>query len=223
MGISLLAANAPRTYIDYNRSLDDLDVSMLDDKWSRVVKPSEKSRRGFGLIWSNIEAGKPIYANKLSAKAVLKRIEEYYLPYHRQLTGLLDEMVDRYGGVWHLNLHSMPAAAYLRMGFTGDRVLADFVLGTRDGTTCDPEFSDLVATVLRGLGYSVSINEPYKGVELIRLHGRPLENRHSLMIEVHRRLYMDERTRELHCGFDQLQKDLDSLSRVLVDYVKQKI
>ncbi|MCH8620529.1 N-formylglutamate amidohydrolase [Undibacterium sp. TS12] len=223
MGIPLLAANAARTYIDYNRSLDDLDVNMLSDKWPNAINPGEKSSRGFGLIWSNIAEGKPIYATKLSSSAVSKRIEEYYLPYHSQLNELLDSLADRHGGVWHLNQHSMPAAAYARMGFSGDRVLADFVLGTRDGTTCDPEFADLIANVLRGLGYSVSINEPYKGAELVRLHGRPLENRHSLMIEIHRRLYMSELTREVHDGFGVLQKDLDRLSQTLVEYVKHKI
>ena len=45
---------------------------------------------------------------------------------------------------------------------------------------------------LRGLGYSVAINDPYKGVEIVRRHGRPARGRHSLQIELNRRLYMDE-------------------------------
>src|SRR5258706_3441460 len=35
-------------------------------------------------------------------------------------------------------------------------VLADFVLGDRDGTTCAPEFIQLVGETLAGFGYSVA-------------------------------------------------------------------
>ncbi len=45
---------------------------------------------------------------------------------------------------------------------------------------------------LSGRGFDVAINWPMKGVELVRKHGRPAENRHSLQIEVNRRLYMHE-------------------------------
>ena len=69
---------------------------------------------------------------------------------------------------------------------------ADFVLGDRDGTTCDPAFTRLVADAARAFGYSVAINDPYKGVEIVRKHGRPAENRHSLQVEIKRTLYMDE-------------------------------
>ncbi len=74
------------------------------------------------------------------------------------------------------------------------RARADFVLGDRDGTTCAPAFTRIVASVLEDIGYSVAINDPYKGVEIVRRHGRPAENRHSLQVEVNRRLYMDEET-----------------------------
>jgi N-formylglutamate amidohydrolase len=53
-----------------------------------------------------------------------------------------------------------------------------------------------VARTLRGVGYSVAVNDPPKGVELVRMHGRPGERRHSLQIELNRRLYMEETTLE---------------------------
>lgn len=48
------------------------------------------------------------------------------------------------------------------------------VLGDRDGTTCAPEFIHLIGDTLRGFGYSVACNEPYKGVELIGRIGQLL-------------------------------------------------
>ena len=43
------------------------------------------------------------------------------------------------------------------------------------------------------------------------MHGRPHERRHSLQIEINRRLYMDESTLEKIAGFAALQANLTSL------------
>jgi N-formylglutamate deformylase len=68
----------------------------------------------------------------------------------------------------------------------------------------------------------VAINDPYKGVELVRRHGRPTERRHSLQIEVNRKLYMDEGTLERTPGFPALQADLARLAEALADYVRSR-
>jgi len=101
-----------------------------------------------------------------------------------------------------------------RSGKKGGRC-ADFVLGDRDGTTCAPEFTDFVAAVLRGRGYTVRINEIYKGVEIVKRQGRPAANRHSLQIEVDRALYMDQKTLEKTRGFGRLQADITLLIEAL--------
>ena len=63
------------------------------------------------------------------------------------------------------------------------------------------------------MGYDVAINDPYKGVELVRKRGRPRERRHSLQIEMNRRLYMDERRSTSTAGFVDLQRNLRAASR----------
>ena len=100
---------------------------------------------------------------------------------------------------------------------------ADFVLGDRDGTTCEPEFTAAVAAILRGCGYDVAVNDPYKGVEIVRRHGRPAERRHSLQIEVNRRLYMDEDTLEPNAGYAQLARDIDRLVAGLAAFVRARV
>ena len=47
---------------------------------------------------------------------------------------------------------------------------------------------------LAGMGYRVKVNDPYKGVELVRAYSDPKAGRHSLQIEINKRLYMDEAT-----------------------------
>ena len=56
--------------------------------------------------------------------------------------------------------------------------------------------------------YSVGLNHPYPGQELIRRHGRPAHGQHGLQIEIRRSLYMDEARCEKHAGFGSLVADL---------------
>lgn len=223
VGGTLVAANFPRVYIDPNRTLDDLDPELLDGPWPEPLAPGEKTRLGFGLIWRNIDAATPIYDRRLSVAEVRNRIERYYRPYHAALAQAVESSYQRFGGVWHLNLHSMPNNAYERLKKISPHPLADFVLGDRDGTTCDPEFVGLIESGLREMGYTVARNDPYKGVQLIAQIGRPAERRHSLQIEIRRPLYMDEVTRERNEGFHKVQSDMGTLLERIAAYLRTKV
>ena len=220
LGATLLAARFPRTYIDANRTLDDLDPDLLSAPWDGPLAPSEKTRLGFGLVWRNIRAGVPIYDGHLSPAQVRHRIEHYYQPYHAALSQVIEQTAARFGGVWHLNLHSMPNDAYERLGIDSPHPLADFVLGDRDGSTCEPGFVDVVEGELRACGYTVARNDPYKGVQLIARIGQPARNRHSLQVEIRRPLYMDEGTRERNANFAVVQRDLTRVLGKLAAYVR---
>jgi N-formylglutamate amidohydrolase len=96
-------------------------------------------------------------------------------------------------------------------------VRADFVLGDRDGTTCEARFTQIVRGTLAAMGYSVKLNDPYKGVELVRAYSDPQAGRHSLQIEINKRLYLEEGTLEKSAGFSRLQRNLGELLKAVVD------
>jgi len=191
LGAVFLKATFPRCYIDPNRSTEDIQVDALDGPWPGHVNNSIKVNRGAGLTFTKIQGELEIYDRKLSVAEVQHRIDAYWQPYHTALNNELDRLHSLFGQVWHINCHSMPAKGN-EHSEDGPVERADFVLGDRDGTTCAPKFTQFVADFLSGRGYDVAINWPMKGVELVRKHGRPDENRHSLQIEVNRRLYMHE-------------------------------
>ena len=220
-GATLIEALFPRAYIDPNRHVSDLDPAVIDEPWLGPLAPSRKTELGIGLVWRLAQGGQPMYARPLSVADIERRIALYYEPYHAAVAGALDERHARFGSVWHLNCHSMPAFGDVMSEDPG-RARADFVLGDRDGSTCEPEFTSFVARTLADMGYEVAINDPYKGVELVRRNGRPAERRHSLQIEVNRRLYMNEETLERTAGFAALQADLARLVEALADYARAK-
>jgi N-formylglutamate deformylase len=221
-GAILVAARFPRSFIDPNRSILDIDTALLDAPWPGPAAASRKTALGIGLIWRVLDTGEPIYARKLTVDEVKRRITHYHQPYQKAVKDALDAAYAHFGAVWHLNCHSMPATSSAISEEGPGRPRADFVLGDRDGTTCDAEYTALVRETLRGFGYDVKVNDPYKGVELVRAFSDPAAGRHSLQVEVNRRLYMDERTRERGPGFAALRRDLDRLVKVLADYAAER-
>ncbi|MBO6891634.1 MAG: N-formylglutamate amidohydrolase [Roseibium sp.] len=219
-GAYLVHALFPRCYVDPNRNSDDIDLSMIDGTWDGEVNPTFKTlQRGVGLIWKDMKAFGPVYDRKLTAAEIRHRIDGFWRPYHQELQRMLDELHGAHGQVLHVNCHSM-ASMGDRTTEDGEVPRPDFVIGDRDGSTCSPRMTDCVAETLRQLGYSVAVNDPYKGFELVRRHGRPQDGRHSIQIEINRRLYMDEATLSKVEGFLPLEENLTVLTRALCDLAR---
>lgn len=218
-GVGLIAARAPRTYIDCNRHAGDIDLALLEGGvWPDEHVPSGKARLGKALIWRTLDDGREIYARKLGVDEIRGRIERFHRPYHRALQERIEATRARFGASWHIDCHSMNAVSGAQGEGGAGVARADVVLGDRDGTTCDAGFTELVRSHLAGCGYEVRINDPYKGVELVRAYSNPAERRMSLQLEVNKRLYMDEDTRQKSAGFVALRGHLASLVDVVLDY-----
>jgi N-formylglutamate deformylase len=219
-GSGFLKALFPRSYIDPNRHEGEIDENMLAASWPRNLKLTERTEMGLGLIRRLIKGNVPIYDRLLSVAEVEGRIAGYHRPYHDELEAMLDEAHARFGGVWHINAHSMKAIGR-RKGQSIPR--DDFVLGDLEGESCDPIFTEFVAGTLRGFGYTVRLNHPFKGAELVTRFGRPRDGRHSLQIEINRGLYMDEDRIEKTEGFDALKTNIDGLLTAVAAFTAEQV
>jgi N-formylglutamate amidohydrolase len=208
----LLAAQFPRTYLDPNRHAGDIDLDLIEGgHWPHEHVPSGKARIGKALLWRTLDDGRPIYDRRLAVAEVRERIAGYHRPYHAALQSLLDRAHARFGVVYHINCHSMNAVSGTMGEGGAGKARADMVLGDRDGTTCDPAFTEFVRDMLAGFGYDVKVNDPFKGVELVRAYSNPAAGRHSLQLEVNKRLYMEGNNGPKTAGFDVLQGHLMAL------------
>lgn len=218
-GAALLCAHFPRSYVDVNRCAKDIDIDLLEELWIGEIDATTRSHAGIGLIRRLVRPGMPLYNRYLKVSEVLHRIENYYVPYHAALERAIEEAHYNYGQVWHVNCHSMPTQEAHTFRASPLKA-ADFVLGDRDGTTCDIDFTHAVRDFLKGLGYRVAVNDPYKGVELVRRYSNPATGRHSLQIEVARSLYLDEDTYKKSRKFGALKTDIDRLIGFCANYVQ---
>jgi len=220
VGGTLLHAQFPRSYIDANRASTDIEAALLAEPWPGELQPSERcTRLGNGLIYSRTTTLRPIYARLLSVAEVRHRIDHCWQPYRQALRTLMGQTRSRFGRAWHLNLHSMPSNAYARLGLASDRVLADVVLGDLRGISCSAGFMHCVAEAFESLGYTVAINDPYVGQDLVREHGRPDQGCESLQIELNRTLYLDETTREPNARFEQTRGDIDRVLQQVARFI----
>jgi len=219
-GVAWVEAHFPRSYLDANRNTTEVDPEMLDGQWPHPLATDpavlSKVRLGKGLIWRYTDNGVPLYDRKLGVDEVAARIANCWQPYHAAVGAAIDAAHARHGYSIHINCHSMPAVSASHATDFPGLVHADIVVGDRNGATADPALSALIAGHFRSRGYSVEVNYPYKGVELVRRYGQPAANRHSIQLEINRRLYMNEMTFEITDGFEPLQAHLRELVRLLL-------
>ena len=216
IGGVFLDAKFPRSYIDPNRSENDFILEDLHEKNNSACeikfKPTIKSQLGIGLVWLKIPPnGEPMYKDRITLKQLMHRVNTYHRPYHKILKNILDNTYKKFGNFYHLNAHSMQNQATAMSDQSQGTKRPDFVIGDREGTSCKRRFTDLIVDFLKSLNYSVDVNYPYKGMELIRAYSDPLQNKNSVQIEVNRKLYMNEETREKIDNFKILKQDLKKL------------
>ena len=220
-GAHLLHAKFSRMYIDPNRAPDDIDPEMLDETWEQC-NPTKYSLRGMGLIRRFALPDVPMYTAPLTKKLISNRITKFYMPYHQKLTELLDTQYQKFGGVWHIDCHSMKSTGN-QMNIDSGKPRPDIILGDNDGQCASNEFVSIVEQAFINRGYSVVRNDPYKGGYLINHYADVKNNRHSMQIEINRSLYMNEKTFERNENFENFKHDLSQISQEISYYVKEQI
>ena len=227
LGVHWVEAMFPRSYLDANRNTTEIDEALLDAPWPGPIETEatimSKVRLGKGLIWRSLDDASPIYNRQLGVAEVQARIVNCWQPYHAAVASAIDTAHTQNGYSVHINCHSMPAIASSKATDFPGEAHADFVVGDRDGTTAHPVLSQMICAHLRGLGYSVAYNHPYKGVELVRRYSNPAAQRHSIQLEINRKLYMNEDTLELTAGFAPLKVHLQSLVTLLLKTDPRKL
>ncbi len=221
-GATLIGALFPRIYVDPNRSVLDIDPTLLEEDWPDESEPGPKCDLGVGLVWRLCPPGGPIYDRKLTVAEVRRRIDQYHRPYHDAVSSALDRLHGQFGVVWHINCHSMPSVSTVMAAEGPGLRRPEITLGDIDGTTCSGEFTELVYETLSDFDYDVTVNDPYKGGELVSAWSDPAAGRHSLQIEINRALYMDEVGLKRNSGFKALQENVTQLIGVIANFVRDR-
>ncbi len=201
-GAPLLAATAPRAYVDLNRSTEELDAALIEN-----VRRSGTNLRvtsGLGVIPRVVSNGRSIYRAKLPRAEVEARLRNVWLPYHARLQALLDDSHDEFGQAILLDCHSMPHEAIDTISH-GKLPQPDIVLGDRFGVAASSSIVERIEAAFDSAGLNVARNTPFAGAYTAHHYGHPARAQHVIQIEIDRALYMDELTIRRNANFNELK------------------
>lgn len=208
-GAPLLCALAPRSYVDLNRSADELDPALIEGVRALALNPRVGS--GLGVIPRVVANGRAIYRGKLSLTEARNRLDGVWHPYHRALQQVLDDHHAMFGEAILVDCHSMPHEAIETCSLR-NAPRPEVVIGDRFGASASPAVVDAVEAVIRGAGLRVGRNAPFAGAYVTQHYGRPARRQHVLQIEIDRALYMDERTIERHAHFESVRRVMTEIT-----------
>ena len=196
LGMPLLAARFPRSYVDANREPYELDPAMFEGPLPQPLNHrTTRVAAGLGMIPRVAASGEAIYRGRVPAEMIEHRLEACWRPYHLALSGLVEQTYSRFGAALLIDAHSMPSSVS-SLGPREQDARVDIVLGDNHGESCAPELVEHAEHWLAARGLRVLRNQPYAGGFTTQRYGRPGLARHALQIEINRALYMDEARHE---------------------------
>lgn len=204
-GAPLLAAIAPRAFVDLNRAPEELDPAVVEG--ARVAGLNPRIVAGLGVIPRVVAEGAAIYAGKIAHDEAADRLARYHAPYHAALARLVRRARGIHGAAVLFDCHSMPSDA-LRAAPRVRGRRPEIVLGDRFGAAASEWVMAMAQAAFEAAGFVVARNTPFAGGYITQRYGRPHEGVHAVQIEIDRALYLDERLVEPNAGFQALKASL---------------
>lgn len=168
---------------------------------------------GMGLIYTKTIDG-ALLRNPVSPASRQSLINEFYAPHHRALTLAVESALIDWGSCLIIDCHSFPLKPF-PYEQPSKRVRPDICLGTDPYHT--PEWvSDHAQAAFSRADFSVSNNDPFQGTLVTSSHYQHDKRVMSIMIEINRKLYMDEATGDKLSSFSQIRAQLSSVLHQLV-------
>lgn len=204
-GAPLIAAEAPRAYVDLNRGPEELDPAVIEGVRATGLNP--RVAAGLGVVPRVVAEGAPIYDGKISRADASERLAGAHAPYHEALAGLLRRARAAHGAALLFDCHSMPSDALRGAPRVRGR-RPEVVLGDRFGAAAAEWAMSGAQAAFEAAGFTVARNTPFAGGYITQRYGQPARGRHAVQIEIDRALYLDERRIARGPGFGALRAAL---------------
>ena len=216
-------------YTDEIFALDPMEAITIRFPVSRLVLDPERyledekeimASRGMGLIYTRDSEGR-ILRDGPSREERRRLVSRFYEPHHAALAQAVRMALDQHAFCLLIDCHSFPSQPLpCDIDQTPDR--PDACIGTVPFHT-PGWLEDMTADYLRGAGLSVGINQPYSGAMVPdQYNGREISV-NALMLEINRRLYLDEGSGEKLSSFSQVSEVIHSLLRKLLEASSSRV
>lgn len=191
---------------------------------SRIVVDPERfsddehepmSRYGMGAVYTRTVNGN-ILRDNLTQRERNRLMKKYYFPHHDLLTSAVTRAIDNYDKCLIIDCHSFPSTP-LRFEENKSLERPDICLGT-DKYHTPEEILDLFRKSFIKKGYSIKENHPFAGTIVPIKYYHLNKDVYSIMIEINRKLYLDEKTGKKSRLFRTLNDNLEYILKEIEEY-----
>lgn len=204
-----LFAFVPATTLRFSLSRLVVDVERFAEDTKEPM-----SQVGMGMIYTRTAYGNAL--KRTIQPHERQRLLKCYQEHHDKLSDEVIIELDRIGLTLIIDCHSFPSKP-LPCDMDQRTPRPEFCIGT-DPYHTPPDLVEIAANHLVKLGYRVEIDRPYAGT-LVSMGFYKKDRRVlSMMIEVNRRLYMDETTGAKTDSFESVRAHLHTLLVAMNDY-----
>lgn len=177
-GIAVIVSNIHRTCIDLNRASD---ICVLN--------------------WKKNSHGERLVLKEPDTQTTYELTQKYYTPYYEMLKSMINALYKSQPSIVSLiDLHSMPSTPtkyHLDINANQKMERPDFCVSDIEGISCSKEYIDYVCEQLTSFSKLVTQNDPYFGGYITRHIHATYKNINNIQIEINRKIYMDEKNRQL--------------------------
>ncbi|MCC6639158.1 N-formylglutamate amidohydrolase [Candidatus Falkowbacteria bacterium] len=185
-----ITSNICRLVVDVERFVDDNDEPM--------------SKVGMGVTYTRTSDQRVLRTvSKKQKKYILDKI---YYPYHKKLNSLTERALKKYEKCLIIDCHSFPNEPRC---YEPDQKSPrpDICIGY-DAFHVDIDFVKKITKEFRNCGYTVKHNTPFKESIVPLKYYKKDKNVKSVMIEINRKLYMNEINFKKISNFTKVQNDI---------------
>lgn len=175
---TMIIAPFSRIFCDPERFLDDEQEVM--------------AQFGMGVLYEKTDIGDVMRI--ITPKLRKKILDEYYWKHHQKLNNAVNRQLEQYNKALILDCHSYPEIPVER-SLVKTSFRPDFNIGT-DAYHTPKELIDISVDFFNSKGYSLGIDLPYTGSIVPIEHYRKSKNVQSIMLEINRKLYLKENSKE---------------------------
>ena len=196
---AVIIAPVSRLVVDVERFPDDAQEPM--------------SARGMGAVYLKRHNGMPL---RTSLDRREELMERYYWPHHRALEAAVQNHLARFNRAIILDCHSfMKDVRPYERDKTGPR--PEICIGT-DSFHTPSGMAEALESAYAGFGYSVARNTPFSGALVpLSVYGKD-KRVSSVMIELRRDIYMDERESRLNADTTRVRAATAAAVKALRDW-----
>jgi N-formylglutamate deformylase len=171
--------------------------------------------RGMGAVYVKTTDGRPLRAH-LTAAERARLIETWYRPHHQKLTQSVEELIAAARSCTIVDCHSFSSRP-LPHEPDQDPARPDICIGTDDWHTPARLRDELVAAA-SAAEFSVLVDRPFAGALVPAKHYRREPRVRAVMIEINRKLYIDEQTGERLPSFGEIRQAVSEMLAVVGRY-----